>query len=175
MTADWLPASLQSFAPTLSNFTTTILNLVEFENPGLKRHFPGRSMACTTSNFGPAVCTFPHKGLESLCWGLCSVTSLGSYDPTKGGHLVLWDLGLVVDFPPYSTILLPSAIMLHSNTAIRKGETRIAQYNSFGLFLRQAHGNIPKGISTTVAYWWKYLSHMFSKLGELVERIRNNS
>jgi hypothetical protein len=61
---------------------------------------------------------------------------LGNFDPTLGGHLVLWDLKLVIEFPPGSTILIPSATLRHSNVAIRKGETRYSftQYTAGGLF-----------------------------------------
>lgn len=50
--------------------------------------------------------------------------------------MVLWDLRLVIEFPPGSTVLLPSAIIAHSNTPITQGETRysFAQYTAGGLF-----------------------------------------
>ena len=130
-------------------------------------------MACTTYNFGLTVCTFPHRDFKNHACGMCSVTSLGSYDPTKGGHLVLWDLGLVVEFPPYSTILLPSAIILHGNTLIGQHEMRmtVTQYNASSLFLWSAIGNMAQKSSTTVASWWKHPKHVFSRVGELVERV----
>jgi len=37
-------------------------------------------------------------------------TTYNPLDPKKGGHLILWDCGLVVEFPPGSTILIPSRI-----------------------------------------------------------------
>ncbi|PBK60372.1 hypothetical protein ARMSODRAFT_990947 [Armillaria solidipes] len=51
-------------------------------------------------------------------------------------HLVLWDLKLIIDFPPGSTILIPSAILRHSNTTIAPGECRylFTQYTAGGLF-----------------------------------------
>ena len=130
-------------------------------------------MASTTFNFGPKTCTFPHKDLKNLSWGWCSITSLGSYDPTRGGHLVLWDLKVLVEFPPYSTILIPSAIMMHSNTSIGEDETRltITQYSSSGLFAWAAYGNVPKKKAKKVMAWWERPMHMFSKLDELVRRV----
>ena len=95
------------------------------------------------------------------------------YDPAKGGHLVLWDLKLAVKFPPYSTILIPSAILLHSNTAIGPGETRltVTQDNSAGLFAWSAYGNSPKGGSKDLPEsWWRILKHMFSKLQDLITK-----
>ena len=54
----------------------------------------------------------------------------------KGGHLILWDCGLVIQFPLGSTALIPSAIIEHSNTAIGPHETRylFTQYVAGGLF-----------------------------------------
>lgn len=39
---------------------------------------------------------------------MCAITTLSDYDPKAGGHLVLWDLKLVIEFPPGSTILILS-------------------------------------------------------------------
>lgn len=67
---------------------------------------------------------------------------MGNFDPRLGGHLVLWDLRLVIEFPPGSTILIPSAVLCHSNIAIRAGETRYSftQYTAGGLFRWVDHG-----------------------------------
>lgn len=164
---------MQLHAPRLWSFKTTVLNLLEVRNPRLRRHFPNHPLAATTFNFGPQTATLPHKDLKNLSWGWCSVTSFGTYDPTEGGHLVLWDLGLVVEFPPYSTIFLPSAIIMHSNTSIREHETRltVTQYSSAGLFSWLAYRNGPKGESQKSGNsWWDCPAHMFSKIGNLIKQ-----
>ena len=68
--------------------------------------------------------------------GLCAITALGQFDPKRGGHLVLAQLGLVIEFPPGATILIPSATVAHGNTPIQEGETRqsVTQYAAGGLF-----------------------------------------
>lgn len=162
---------MQTYAPALRNFNISILNLLELGNKGISRRFQDQPFAAMTFNFGPQTCTLPHKDLKNLSWGWCSVTSFGSYDSTKGGHLILWDLKLVVEFPPYSTIFLPSAILMHSNTAVGNGETRltITQYNSAGLFSWVAHENGPKGKSKKSGmHWWDNPRHLFSSLQQLV-------
>ena len=55
---------------------------------------------------------------------------------------MLWDLQLVIEFPPGSTILIPSAALHHSNTPIQKGEERYSftQYTAGGLFRWVDHG-----------------------------------
>lgn len=87
-------------------------------------------------NFGPQTVSFEHTDNNNLSFGWCSVTSLGQFDPVMGGHLILWDLRLVVEFPPGSTVLIPSAVLRHSNTTIQEGETRYSftQYTSGGIF-----------------------------------------
>ncbi len=67
--------------------------------------------AAVTFNFSPQTCTFRHTDSANLPFGWCAITALGRFDPRFGGHLVLWDLKLVLDFPPGSTILIPSAIL----------------------------------------------------------------
>lgn len=102
----------------------------------LRHNFSNSIFTCTTFNFGPASCCFKHVDPTNLPFGWCAITALGSFDPTKGGHLVLWDLKLVIEFPPGSTILIPSASLYHSNTAIQPGEHwyLFTQYTSGGLF-----------------------------------------
>ena len=49
---------------------------------------------------------------------------------------MLWDLGLVMEFPPNSTILIPSSLVIHSNTPVQPDKVRysIVQYASGHLF-----------------------------------------
>lgn len=74
--------------------------------------------------------------MQNVAFGWCAITALGNYDYTKGGHLILWDLGLVIEFPPGSTILIPSACVKHSNVSIGDDETRfsIVQYAAGEIF-----------------------------------------
>jgi hypothetical protein len=105
-------------------------------HPNLRQNFSNSIFACATFNFGPASCCFKHVDSANLPFGWCAITALGFFDPTKGGHLILWDLRLVIEFPPGSTVLIPSACLYHSNTAIQAGERRYSftQYTSGGLF-----------------------------------------
>lgn len=106
------------------------------EHSHLAANFPNTVWAACTVNFGPGTYTIPHVDVNNLPWGWCSITSLGHFNPDLGGHLILWNLGLVIRFPPGSTILIPSAILRHSNTAIQPGETRYSfvQFTAGGLF-----------------------------------------
>jgi hypothetical protein len=161
--ADRLLATTASFAPVLYGFTSSCLNKLREEDESFKPIYDG-PFSTATFNLGGSVCTLPHKDTQNLPWGWCSITSLGTYDPTKGGHLVLWELGIVVEFPPYSTIMIPSAILTHFNTTIQEGEKRwsIVHYNSSGLFGWLAYKG-PKGQKKKSGEaWWDNPTHMFS-------------
>lgn len=105
-------------------------------DPSLYKPFHNVVFPMLTFNLGPRTVTFPHRDHLNYAPGWCAITSMGDYDPEKGGHLVLWDLGLIIEFPPGSTILIPSSTMLHSNTEVGRHETRmsITQYAPAGLF-----------------------------------------
>jgi len=124
------------WAPDLYQYYVDHLRPLYAKYPRLKRNFLNSVFACATFNFGPTTCTFDHTDPGNLPFGWCAITALGKFDPTLGGHLVLWDLKLVIEFPPGCTILIPSAALRHSNTAIQQGETRYSftQYTAGGLF-----------------------------------------
>ncbi|THV00197.1 hypothetical protein K435DRAFT_657536, partial [Dendrothele bispora CBS 962.96] len=104
--------------------------------PELRRHFKTSVFGTCTVNFGPRTVSRRHRDGANLSFGWCAITALGNFNPNKGGHLILWDLGLVIRFPPGSTILIPSALITHSNIPVQKGETRYSfvQYSAAGLF-----------------------------------------
>ncbi|KAJ7765191.1 hypothetical protein B0H16DRAFT_1454371 [Mycena metata] len=104
----------------------------------IRRNFPERYsvFATATYNFGPVTVTLPHIDFGNLAWGWCAITAPGNFNPDRGGHLVLWDLKLIIRFPPGSTSLLPSAILCHSNLKIGPNETRFSftQFTPAGIF-----------------------------------------
>jgi hypothetical protein len=114
------------------------MDQIHLWNPNLTRNFAATVsvFAAATFNFGPQTVTFPHLDFANLAWGWCAITALGDFDPDKGGHLILWDLKLIVRFPPGSTILIPSALIRHSNTSIGPHEKRFSftQYTPAGVF-----------------------------------------
>jgi hypothetical protein len=89
-----------------------------------------------TFNFGPKAWTFKHRDILNIPFGMCTVQALSDFDPKKGGHLVLWELKLVIEFPPGALILLPSATIIDSNILVGPDEhrTSFTQYTGGGLF-----------------------------------------
>ncbi|KIM35711.1 hypothetical protein M413DRAFT_58817, partial [Hebeloma cylindrosporum] len=103
-------------------------------NPRLIKNFARSAFPTAAFNFGN-VRTFKHRDTQNCPFGWCGITALGKFDPRKGGHLILWELKLVIEFPPHSTILIPSAMITHSNTPVAKGDIRnsFTQYCAGGL------------------------------------------
>ncbi|KAE9399619.1 hypothetical protein BT96DRAFT_775507, partial [Gymnopus androsaceus JB14] len=103
--------------------------------PSLRRNFDKSVFAATTINFGPQSITDIHIDSHNRAPASCAVTSLGPFNSTCSGELVLWNLGLIVRFPPGCTILLPSALIVHSNLPIQPGGNRysITQYSAAAL------------------------------------------
>ncbi|KAK7008541.1 hypothetical protein R3P38DRAFT_3324663 [Favolaschia claudopus] len=136
--AGWTNMIFAAFAKDLFDFYDTTLNDICAHDAELRRNLPRKLsvFSTTTFNFGPVTVTLPHIDFRNLAWGWCAITALGDFDPDRGGHLVLWDLKLIIRFPPGATILIPSAILRHSNIKIQKGETRFSftQYTPAGLF-----------------------------------------
>ncbi|KAJ7688268.1 hypothetical protein B0H17DRAFT_938601 [Mycena rosella] len=105
-------------------------------HPNLWRPFAHSVFFCAAFNFGRNVWTFKHRDVLNLVFGWCAVQALGHFDPKKGGHLVLWDLKLVVEFPPGALILLPSATIAHSSIPVQGDEERASftQFRAGGIF-----------------------------------------
>ncbi|KAJ8088949.1 hypothetical protein PM082_014196 [Marasmius tenuissimus] len=134
----WLPDLYQSYVENQSE-------LFQFDS-SLKFPFDKSTFAATTFNLGPQTVTINHTDYHNRSDGFCAITLLSpttrGFEYTKGGHLILWDLGVVVEFPPCTTALLPSAILRHSNTVIGKGEQQssLTQYTAGSLFCWVEHG-----------------------------------
>jgi hypothetical protein len=126
---------LRTWFPWLHEIYDHVLGTIEHEE-GVKRNWEKSVFASITFNFPPnAVC---HLHINHLNWapGICAITVGGEFDYRRGGHLVLYDLELIIEFPPGTTLLIPSACFRHGNIAIQEGEKRFAitQYSAGGLF-----------------------------------------
>ncbi|KAL0564787.1 hypothetical protein V5O48_017253 [Marasmius crinis-equi] len=114
---------LKFYAPRAYEFQYVNLQKLKDYYPGLRFNFDSTLFATCTFNFGPHFVSYPHLDTNNSAFTWCAVKAMGNYDPVYGGHLILWDLGLIIQFPPGSTILIPSAFLWHSNMQIRSGET----------------------------------------------------
>lgn len=134
--ANSIPAAFSVWAPDLYAHYKINLDAMLNKMPGLQRNFDKSIFACSAFNFGPAACTCAHRDCMNCPFGWCAIQALGVFDHTGGGHLVLDDLKLVIEFPVGSLILLPSAVLAHANTTIQPGERRASftQFTAGDLF-----------------------------------------
>lgn len=131
-----MAGAFHTWAPKLYRYYASHLaDLLEHDKT-IHRAFPQSVWAAATFNFGPTTTCFKHTDNANLPFGWCGITSLGSFDPKRGGHLILWDLHLVIEFPAGSTVLIPSATIAHANIPIHSGEKRYSftQYTAGGIF-----------------------------------------
>jgi hypothetical protein len=176
-------ASFAAFSPKVYSYYRENLERVFDHDPGLERLFPSHISVYPAAafNFGPNVWTYKHKDLLNCPFGWCAIQALGSFDPTKGGQLVLWEAKLVIDFPAGSLILLPSSIITHSNIPVAMGDNRASftQYAAGGLFryvdynyctekqLKKNNPNLWKQILEKRVDNWKIGCALISSLDEL--------
>ncbi|KAJ7199047.1 hypothetical protein GGX14DRAFT_373437 [Mycena pura] len=136
------PGVFANWSPHLYEYYR--INMMAFyrRNPTLKRPFINSIWSACTFNLGPQTCALGHRDFANLAFGWCAITALGNFDYTKGGHLILWDCRLIIEFPPGCTILIPSAAIFHSNIPIAEGERRYSftQYTAGGIFRWVQHG-----------------------------------
>ncbi|EPQ52686.1 hypothetical protein GLOTRDRAFT_46965 [Gloeophyllum trabeum ATCC 11539] len=119
----------QSFnlvAPRLHSYYSTVLGGICSRYPNLERFWRRSVFACCAFNLGPRVRAYIHTDHLNVPFGWCAITAFGRFDPKRGGHLILWEWGLIIEFPPGSTVFIPSALVRHSNIGVSMDETRFS-------------------------------------------------
>ena len=114
----------------------TKLDMLFEHYPELDYNWSNSVFPAASFNFGPNALSYEHTDHGNRAAGWCSIYCDGDFDPQCGGHLILRQFGIVVEFPPGSTILIPSACITHGNVPTQAGETRwsFTQYAAGGLF-----------------------------------------
>ncbi|KAJ3828167.1 hypothetical protein F5878DRAFT_654487 [Lentinula raphanica] len=132
----------KTWAPRLYDYCKDHLNQLLASDQSLVRIFDNSVLPVAAFNFGPRTVCLPHIDYGNLPFNLCWIWSLGRYDWVKGGHLILWDLKVVIEFPPGSLAAIPSGVCRHSNTNIGRKETRYSftQYAPGANFRWVDHG-----------------------------------
>ncbi|KAG6835935.1 hypothetical protein H0H93_013186 [Arthromyces matolae] len=127
---------LAAWQPRIYSYFLKMASTLRRSELGLVQNWPNSVYSSAVWNLGPQTACFKHIDFANLPFGLCAVTALGSFNPTRSGHIILWGLNLVVEFPPGATALVPSAVVPHGNTPVQIDESRYSftQYCSGGLF-----------------------------------------
>ncbi|EKM54027.1 uncharacterized protein PHACADRAFT_98316, partial [Phanerochaete carnosa HHB-10118-sp] len=123
------------YFPKLYREYVNNMRTLEKEHPYLHRNHPESVFAAASVNFGSAA-ALEHADFGNMANGICPVWCGGSFDPTKGGHIILRQFKLIIECPPGSIVLVPSAALRDGNTAIASGESRVSltQYSAGRLF-----------------------------------------
>ncbi|RDB30932.1 hypothetical protein Hypma_004908 [Hypsizygus marmoreus] len=129
-------AVFQLWAPRIFAYYDAHLKRLYEKLLHLTRLFPRSIFPCSAFNFGGNVISYKHRDVLNCPFGWCAIQALGKFNPKRGGHSVLWELKLIIEFPHASSILIPSAVITHSNLPIQPGESRVSftQYCAGGIF-----------------------------------------
>lgn len=144
----------------------------------LRRPFLNSMYPACCVNFGPQTLCYDHRDFSNAPGVPCAITSMGNFDPMKGGHLVLYDLKVIIEFPPGSTVLLPSGAFRHGNTPVGEEETRssFTQFCPGGLLRYAACGlrdekELEEGEKASILgdldVQWQSVVGLFSLVNEL--------
>ncbi len=160
------------------------------QRPDLQPNFEKSVFPMVCFNFarrGRNVICFRHRDIMNLPYGWCAITALGKFNHRKGGHIILWDYGIYLEFPAGTTVYIPSASVEHSNAALGDPATEerssMTQYFPGGVLRwldngfmsdKQLKANDPARFSD-VAAWklsrWERGLGMLSTWDELVAEI----
>lgn len=130
-------AAFAMWGPDLYRYYKERTDKLYVKMPHLRRIFGNKSVfACAAFNFGPRVCTIGHRDQLNLPFGWCAIQAIGWFDPRYGSHLILDDLKKIIEFPPGSLMLIPSATLSHRNTPVRDHEICMSftQFCAGGIF-----------------------------------------
>lgn len=116
--------TLRAWAPDFHQAVDKAVKKVMGADQELWKPFPGSVYPACSFNLGPNAWCYIHRDSLNVTNGYCAIHPLGDYDHTTGGHLVLWDLKMAVEFPAGSTALIMSSLLFHSSLAVGPGEER---------------------------------------------------
>ncbi|KAJ3774252.1 hypothetical protein FB446DRAFT_640212 [Lentinula raphanica] len=133
---------LKAWVPRLYEYCDKYFEQLLASDNSLTRLFANSVLPVAAFNFGPRTVCHPHIDFGNLPFNLCWIWSLGWFNWQCGGHLILWDLSMVIEFPPGSLVGIPSGVCRHSNTQIGEEETRYSftQYAPGANFRWVDHG-----------------------------------
>ncbi|KAE9406007.1 hypothetical protein BT96DRAFT_811525, partial [Gymnopus androsaceus JB14] len=114
----------KTWAPRLYDYCAEYLDKLLSSDSSLIRLFANSVLPAAAFNFGPQTVCLPHIDFSNLPFNWCWIWALGWYNWCKGGHIVLWDLKVVIEFPPGALAAIPSGVCRHSNTRIQRREER---------------------------------------------------
>jgi len=119
----------------MKQYTELQLELLAI-NSLLKTMFPDSPFCAFTMNMGPHTVCLGHRDFWNLVYGTCPIGALGPFNHRTGGHIILHEPKLIIEFRRGDVIFVPSGAVTHENVPISEGEVRYSftMYTLGGLF-----------------------------------------
>lgn len=142
-----MPVALETFFPMAHEHLCIRMQTLHCHHPHLRFPFRNSIFPACTMNLGPQSVSFVHGDGGDYPGLPGSIHAFGNFDPTKGGHLIPFELGFFIRFPAGTLALLSSSGIRHGNTPIQPFETRYSftQYASGNLIRWVTYGCRPCG------------------------------
>ncbi|KAJ7503486.1 hypothetical protein B0H11DRAFT_2357831 [Mycena galericulata] len=130
------------YAPKLYRYFCRLFKKLFTRHPELRHNFNNSAFPASTFNCGPDAVTFDHLDLLDFSRGIWGITCGGDFDHTRGGHIHLRQLRLVLQCPSGASAIIPSGCLGHGNIPIQPDEMRhfMTQYATGGLFRWAVYG-----------------------------------
>ncbi|ESK82361.1 hypothetical protein Moror_12217 [Moniliophthora roreri MCA 2997] len=111
------------------------LSFPSHPNPD-RGYWAARTLNTAETHKIAAIAMKAHADYSNWAPNWCCITAIGDFNPDTGSHLLLWNIGIKICFPPSCSILFPSAIITHLNIPVQPGERwyLIVEYSAGGLF-----------------------------------------
>ncbi|PPR00995.1 hypothetical protein CVT24_000569 [Panaeolus cyanescens] len=108
--------SLRLYYPKCYQLYKDALDILMAKHPELaSRNFADSIFPKSAFNLGGNAWSHKHVDSKNFPFGWCCITSLGDFSHVTGGHLILWDLGLILELPAGYSASILSALIIHSN------------------------------------------------------------
>lgn len=131
----WHPKTYRALG-YLNNYCCTSDINNQLEPASEDCQFTGITVNFPNSTTKEPVYTWDHRDCRDFWMMAQPIVSSGEYDHEIGGHLIVHELKLLIEFPPGCFIFLPSAILTHANVKVADHEKRssFACYANANLF-----------------------------------------
>jgi hypothetical protein len=131
----------------MHNHYTEVIEKTQRAFPDSRPLAPNLPFAQCTLNVGEKSTSGEHVDGKNFASGLCTVAPVGRFDYSRGGHLIMHELRIILEVPAGSIVFFPSAIITHENTPVQQGETRqvVTAYASGSVFQSADSNFVPQG------------------------------
>lgn len=102
--------------------------------PSHRVNFTGIHLNVPSKENKSATC-FDHGDCQDFIFSHTAIINGGNFDYRRGGHLVLHDIKVILEFPPGVIIAFPGSMIRHSNVPVAAHEDRVSLscYNAGGV------------------------------------------